>query len=145
MLPTFGADGLLPAGEHAATWDEVTTHLAWNAHRQRLLGGLQAALVPLRTAGCRRLYLDGSFATNKELPSDYDAAWDPSGVDLTLLLRLEPVFFDFSSMRAAQKTKYLGEFFPSTAVADAVGTRFWQFFQIDKNTGSPKGIVVLTL
>ncbi len=143
MLPAFTSDGLLPPGEHVATWDEVVLRFGWNPHRQNLLGGLAAALIPLRTAGCKRLFLDGSFVTSKDLPGDYDAAWDPIGMDVRMLHLLEPVFFDFSHRRAAQKAKYLGEFFPSTVAADGFGTTYYEFLQLDKNTGIVKGIVVL--
>jgi hypothetical protein len=61
------------------------------------------------------------------------------------LLALEPTFFDFTNLRAAQKAKFFGEFFPSSAKADLVGTTFLEFFQIDKNTGSQKGIIALDL
>jgi hypothetical protein len=143
MLPDFTSDGLLPPGEHPATWDEILGRFGWNPRRQALLSGLAAALIPLRSAGCTRLFLDGSFVTSKELPGDYDAAWDPLGVNLGFLRLIEPVFFDFSNLRAAQKAKYLGEFFPATVPANAVGTTFYEFFQIDKNNGGMKGIVVL--
>jgi hypothetical protein len=143
MLPDFTSDGLLPPGEHLATWDEISNRFGWNPRRQSLLAGLSAALIPLRTAGCGRIFLDGSFVTDKELPGDYDAAWDLAGVDLGLLHVLEPVFFNFDNQRAAQKAKYLGEFFPASYPADLAGTLFREFFQRDKNTGGMKGIVVL--
>ncbi len=144
MLPEFLPCGNLPPGEHLAGWDEFVARFGWNPWRMQLVGGLKHALVPLRTAGCRRLYLDGSFVTAKDLPGDYDAAWDPIGVDLHLLQMVEPVFFDFTNRRASQKARYLGEFFPSTARADQFGTTFYEYFQLDKDTGLPKGIVVLT-
>jgi hypothetical protein len=62
-----------------------------------------------------------------------------------LLRSLEPVFFDFTNLRAAQKAKFLGEFFPSSVVADSVGTTFLDFFQVDKATGNAKGIIALDL
>lgn len=143
MFPDFTNDGVLPPGEYPATWDEISKRFGWNSRRQLLLNGLSKALTPLRTSGCIKVFLDGSFVTGKELPGDYDAAWDPSGVDLQMLKLVEPVFFDFSHQRAAQKAKYLGEFFPATSPANSVGTTFYEFFQIDKQTGGRKGIVVL--
>jgi len=144
MLHDFTSDGNLPPGEHTAGWEELVARFGWNSWRRRLLGGLQAALVPLRPAGCKLIYLDGSFVTAKDIPVDYDAAWEIIGVDLNMLRLLEPVFFDFNNLRAAQKAKYLGEFFPTRAPADPFRTTFYEFFQLDKITGMPKGIVVLT-
>lgn len=112
-----------------------------NEHRQRLLAGLNAAALNLRNAGCTQLYVDGSFATAKTFPNDYDACWNPVGVDLK---RVDPVLLDFKNNRFAQKAKYLGELFPSTARADNKGNTFLQFFQLDRESRQ-KGIVLIEL
>jgi len=80
--------------------------------------------------------------TAKEIPGDFDACWDPRGVDGE---RLDPVLLDFTNRRAAQKEKYQGELFPSLQRADPAGNTFLDFFQIDKRTGEAKGIVALDL
>ena len=102
-------------------------------------------MIPLKACGCRRLYVDGSFVTSTDIPNDYDVAWEPAGVDLGKLRLMEPVFFDFRNLRAAQKAKYFLEFFPSSAAADPAGNTFLEFFQIDRSTGNPKGIIALDL
>ena len=145
MVPSFESDGNLPVGIHLATWDEFAWVFGRTVHRTRLMKGLEDAIAILRQAGCKRLYVDGSFVTSKEVPNDYDAAWEPVGVDVPLLLSIEPVFADFSNLRAAQKAKFFGEFFPSSAAADLVGNTFLEFFQIDRDTGNPKGIIALDL
>ena len=145
MIPSFDNDGNLPAGIHVVTWDVFTGAYGRTAHRKRLMGGLEAAMGLLRAAGCKRIYVDGSFVTSKRVPNDYDAAWEPAGVDLVRLRSLEPAFFDFDNLRATQKAKFYGEFFPSSATADCVGTTFLDFFQIDRNTGNAKGIIALDL
>lgn len=87
------------------------------------------------------MYLDGSFVTAATAPADYDACYDPGGMDPGLIDR---VFFDMSAMRSAQKAKYGGEFFPSSS--DAMpGYSFLQFFQVDKQSGVAKGIVAIDL
>lgn len=58
---------------------------------------------------------------------------------------LDSVFLDFSNGREAQKRKYLGEFFPAQMPEGASGRLFLEFFQTDKETGRPKGIVRLNL
>jgi len=123
---------------------EIRKRYGVNAHRVRLLGGLEKALEAFRVAGCQLLYLDGSFVTATEFPRDYDACWDPVGVNLAAL---DPVFKDFSNLRAAQKAKYFGEFFPSTARAEATSPfrTFMNFFQVDKNSGTKKGIIGITI
>ena len=86
--------------------------------------------------------VDGSFVTEKREPGDYDACWDIEGVDVEIL---DAVFLDFSDGRRAQKRKYFGEFFPAQMPEGATGKLFLEFFQTDKETGKPKGIVGLNL
>ena len=38
------------------------------------------AIDSLRRAGCRTVYIDGSFATSKEIPNDFDVCWDEEDV-----------------------------------------------------------------
>ncbi|HUG69303.1 MAG TPA: hypothetical protein VMM76_16245 [Pirellulaceae bacterium] len=145
MLPDFDDIGNLPPGAHEATWDEIVLRFSWTSRRRELLAGLKVAMDPLREAGCRRVFVNGSFVTDKDEPGDIDVAWDPTGVDVDRLLELEPVFGDFDHGRAAQKAKFGCEFFPSSFAADLVGNTFLAFFQIDKETEAKKGIVALDL
>ena len=105
-----------------------------------LMAGLRAALDELRQAGCQRVYIDGSFVTDKEAPGDYDGCWDITGVDIT---RLAPIFidrYDLQNGRRGQKRKYLGELLPVSETA----LENLRFFQLDRNN-NPKGIVALDL
>lgn len=132
--------GVLPPGIHVAEWADVVARFGTTAHRTRLLVGLRMVLLELAAAGCTAVYLDGSFVTEKEVPSDFDLCWDIGGVDIasldTILVR------DLAPPRAAQKAKYLGDVMPNVIEAGS-GQPFVDFFQIDKNTGKPKGIVAL--
>jgi hypothetical protein len=110
-----------------------------------LLRGLKRACESLKLAGCRRIYIGGSFVTNKEFPGDFDFCWESEGVDRAYLKELDPVFFDFSHKRASQKAKYGGEFFRANTIADPVsGKTYLDFFQEDRN-GNPKGIIAVEL
>ena len=106
MIPPFGPDGNLPSGIYGATWPEIAARFGWNAHRQHLLDGVHRVLAALAQAGCRVVYLNGSFVTAKEHPRDYDACWGLTGVDVDAL---DPVLLDFDDDRAAQRAKYGGE------------------------------------
>jgi len=128
---------VLPPGIHLATLDEIENRFAVNDHRKYLFRGFREGVESLARAGCRAIYLDGSFATGKPDPGDFDACWEPSGVDAS---KLDPTLLDFSDMRKAQKEKYGGEFFPSSAKADGEST-FLEYFQAEKLTGNRKGIV----
>jgi hypothetical protein len=142
VLPVFNRDGRLPVGIHWATWPEMQSRFGFSSRRQLLLGGLRLALGALNRAGCRKVYVDGSFVTLKREPDDYDACWDIDEVDVEAL---DSVFLDFSKGRMAQKRKYFGEFFPAQMSEDATGRAFLEFFQTDKETGRSKGIVGLNL
>jgi hypothetical protein len=143
MLPPINAGtGNLPPGVHQSSWAELEAAFGITPWRRELLSGLRAALESLRAAGCRRAYVDGSFVTAKEVPGDFDGCWEAEDVDPAVL---DPVLLDFRHPRAAQKAKFGGEMFVANSAATPDGTRFLDFFQIDKHTGLAKGIVALDL
>jgi hypothetical protein len=143
VIPAFEKDGLLPPGIHWSIWSEIAARFGTNEHRRVLLGGLRKGIQFLGTAGCKRLFIDGSFVTRKEIPADYDVCWDTEGVDLATLRDLEPAFVSFANGRALQKTRLFGEFFPAASAAEVAPPfrTFLNFFQQDKITGLTKGIV----
>jgi hypothetical protein len=95
----------------------------------------------LRQAGCTTLYLDGSFVTGKPHPDDFDGCWEIAGVDPTLL---DPILLQFANKREAQKKKFLGEMFIA-AMPGGFGLTFLEFFQLEKFSGRPKGILRVQL
>ena len=113
MIPPFQPDGNLPPGIHTATWEEVVHRFGGNPRRQRLLAGLAIAVANLQDAGCRRIYLNGSFVTSKPFPDDFDAVWESEGVDFT---RVAPLLLDrrdlLNHARRQQKRVYGGELIP---------------------------------
>ncbi len=137
-LPPFDPEtGYLPPGEHLASWVEIIERFGWTPWRRSLLDGLSEAASFLAVAGCRRIWLNGSFVTAKETPGDFDVVWDDTGIDESVL---DPIFFDLSGGRKAQKARFGGELFPNwvNLSSDSV---FSEFFQQDR-TGRRKGIVV---
>jgi hypothetical protein len=143
MIPSFNQIGLLPPGIHVVdSWQEFATRFGHTPHRQNLLLGMKSALEGMRLAGCQMVYVDGSFVTAKEHPNDFDICWDITGVDID---RLDPLLLKLDNGRIAQKIKYLGEFFPAQITEGGSGKTFLEFFQIDKTTGSSKGIIALNL
>jgi hypothetical protein len=141
VIPPFEPNGTLPVGIHWASWEEFVDRVGATEQRRMLLAGLAVAIEALRLAGCRVLFVNGSFVTSKAAPEDYEAVWE---TDEVVAAHLDPVFLDFSDERAAQKAKYLGEFFPITGVERASGLRFVDFFQRDRDD-RPKGIIGLDL
>jgi hypothetical protein len=133
---------VLPPGIHPATLAEIELTFSYNPHRRALFSGLLQATAHLASVGCRSVLLDGSYVSGKPLPGDYDACWEPAGVDFT---KLDAIFDDFDNARANQKARYGGEFFPSTLIAADIGAAFTEFFQIDRFTGKKKGILSIAL
>lgn len=142
MIPAHDpSTGCLPPGEHAADWGHIVERFGTTPWRKELLEGLARALRDLRAAGCKRVYLDGSFVTAKQVPDDFDACWDLEGVDFE---RIDEALLVFDGGRRTQKAKYRGEFFPADAAADPLGTLFRDFFQRDRDSNA-KGIIVIEL
>lgn len=136
-----GIWNVLPPGIHDATVSEIEERFATSETRKVLFDGFKRGLKALKSAGCKVVFLDGSFVSDKLNPGDFDACWEPIGVDVK---KLDPLFLDFSNKRRSQKVKYGGEFFPSSANADGSCT-FVKFFQMDKDTGKEKGIIRVRL
>ena len=141
MIPPFQTDGNLPPGIHNATWAEVTQRFGGNPQRQRLLTGLRLAIDNLQDAGCRRVYLNGSFVTSKPFPDDFDAVWETEGMDFT---RVAPLLLDrrdiLNYARRQQKRVYGGELLPDLYL----GFDTLAFFQTD-DAGQAKGIIAINL
>ena len=132
----------MPTGIHRATWDEIYRRFGTNAHRRELLEGLKIALYSLKRAGCKVVYLDGSFVTSKQFPNDVDCVWEPDGVDIT---RLDYAFLCTQPGRARQKVIFRGDYFPSFIIETDSRRPFLEFFQTDRETGERKGIVEIRL
>lgn len=142
MIPPFQPDGTLPPGVHWADSTEIEARFGQTPHRRQLFQGFLEAVEELKAAGCKEVFLDDSFVTEKISPNDYDACWDMGGVHPD---QLDDVFFDFSNRRAKQKAKFQGEFSPANFREGLSGRTFLEFFQVDKQTGDSKGIVGLRL
>lgn len=145
MIPDFIDQGgaapwaVLPPGVHDGTLEEIEARFATTPHRKWLFGGFLRVVEALRKAGCRTIFLDGSFITEKPHPGDFDGLWDLTGVDPDAV---DPVLFDFDNMRAAQKAKFFGEMF---LVQLPQQPGLLPFFQMEKTTGLAKGIIRITL
>ncbi|MDE0094631.1 MAG: hypothetical protein OXO49_09055 [Gammaproteobacteria bacterium] len=132
---------VLPEGIHSATLEETRDRFAINDVRRTLFGGFLEAVVKLADAQCAIIFLNGSYVTENPYPNDYDVCWNPNGVNHT---RLDPIFWE-PRLRAQQKIRFLGEFFPSTTIVNETRQTFVDFFQNEKTTGKKKGILTINL
>lgn len=132
----------LPTGIHEASFSEVAEVYVYNPIREELFDGLIEGSLNLVSAGCKSLYLDGSYVTSKPDLGDFDACWDPTGVNTYLLT---PELQDYISERASQKAKYGGEFVPSVVLTEGVPVDFIDFFQRILNLDEKKGIIRINI
>ena len=143
MIPKFLRNGNLPQGIHETMWKQFCERFGNTEHRQSLIKGLASALKDLSAAGCKMVYIDGSFVTAKEVPGDYDLCWSIDGV---VPEKLNQTLLDFSPAgRVKMKDKYKGDLFPAEIPEGTSGKRFLDFFQIDKKTEEPKGIISMEI
>lgn len=73
MIPPFNDDRYLPAGIHAATFDEIAERFGRDSELRQVQSESLRWLVELAwRAGARRIVVNGSFATDKLEPNDVD-------------------------------------------------------------------------
>jgi hypothetical protein len=126
-MPPFEENGNLPKGIYEVTWSNFVDRFAFNDHRRQLILGLKQALLLLAQVGCRRVYIGGSFISNKKYPNDFDGCFDDFCIDYGAI---DEIFDDYK----AQKSKFGG-----VLISDGA---FHGFFQTDRNS-NPKGIVAI--
>ncbi len=112
VIPEFDENGNLPPGVHFCEWEEFNERFGTNFKRENMIRGLKLAMTQLKAAGCRTVYINGSFVTSKPDPNDFDACYDGETVDMDNLRVNAPRLFNHYD-RNAQKAKYRGEIFPS--------------------------------
>ncbi|BDA66130.1 unknown protein [Calothrix sp. PCC 7716] len=143
MIPEFDENGNLPPGVHFCEWDEFLERFDYNDKRSRLIDGLILAMEQLQAAGCRTIYINGSFVTMKPDPVDFDACYDNEAVDEEYLRIHAPRLLNFYD-RAGQKAKYKGEIFPSDQPVGSYSITSYELFQRDRSLNK-KGIIAIDL
>lgn len=146
MVPDFTEEGLLPSGIHKATLKEIQEKLGWSGRRRRLLEGLERALDLMAACSVQRVYVDGSFVTDKDRPNDIDGCYDPAegaeGVER--LRRMHPIWPPNLWNRAEAKEMFGVDFFPAATTEFGSGQPFLRFFQKDRE-GRERGVLMVEL
>jgi hypothetical protein len=143
MIPEFDSNGNLPPGVYFCEWQEFKERFGKTRRRVLLMAGLEMAMQELKTAGCRVIYINGSFVTSEPNPGDFDACYDNETVDIENLRINAPRLLNHYD-RAGQKAKYKGEIFPSNQPVGSYGDNSFNFFQCDRR-GNKKGIIAIDL
>jgi hypothetical protein len=123
-IPDFTEAGLLPAGVHDCTMQEAEQFLCSNEHRQEIWNGLQAFLEwidPLPAPAA--ILIDGSYVTDKALPSDVDVVVDITGCSIEDFRRWA---IAHGTAHAIVKEQFRVDFYP---YAIGVGNDFSTYFQ----------------
>jgi hypothetical protein len=141
VIPEFDENGNLPPGVHFCEWEEFNEKFGTNYKRERMIEGLLLAMTQLKAAGCRTIYINGSFVTSEPDPNDFDACYDRETVDMDDLRVNAPRLFNHYD-RNAQKAKYRGEIFPSDQPVGNYGENSFEFFQKDRRQRK-KGIIAI--
>ena len=145
MIPQFADEGLLPPGIHETDLEELKEKIGWSRKRQGLLEGLEEALELMASYGVVRVYLDGSFVTDKDRPNDIDGCYDlAEDVTAEDLRRLAPIFPPNPSNRAEAKRRFGVDLFPAAATELGSGQPFLRFFQTDRE-GRERGVLSVEL
>lgn len=145
MIPEFTENGLLPPGIYETALGELHEKMGWSRRRLALLEGLEGALELMAASGVRRVYVDGSFVTDKDRPNDIDGCYDlQEGATAEELEAMAPIFPPSPANRAKAKEIYGVDFFPAAATELGSGQPFIRFFQKDRQ-GRERGVLALEI
>jgi hypothetical protein len=141
LHPVAGlADRSLLPGLHWLGIREFRDTFVLNFQRAWQFEGFVKACMALQQAGCRRVYVGGSYITSKEFPGDYDACWDPAGVSA---LSLDPVLYDSDRREECVKI-YRGEWFIAKE-GNGPESAMYTYLSRDRDTGIERGMVGIKL
>lgn len=144
MIPDL-RDGRLPPGVHSADIGELRDKLGWGRKRRSLIDGLEIMLGLMEDCGIKRVYVDGSFVTDKDRPNDIDGCYDiPPGATDASLRPMYPIWPWNPANRAMSKTMFGIELAPSGFPATAAGQPYLEFFQRNRE-GNQRGVVLIEL
>ena len=123
-------------------WSDLVAAFGQGSIKRKLVTeGLRQFALMLRKAGGKWLFVDGSFSTGRERPSDWDGCFLSAGLNWQ---DADPRLIDIQSNRASLKADFRCDVFAAETINLETGKPFRDFFQQER-TGKPKGILVLDL
>ncbi len=133
MAPPFDDFGNLPPGIHLCSVDELAARFgSGSEEREAEISELLHFIEAARTAGVRRLLVNGSFVTGKLAPNDVDVVFLPG-----------PAYF-----RQARRldTDAIWPFLQIMVASDDADFEAWAALQFATDRrGRPKGVVEVML
>ncbi|MFJ8626256.1 DUF6932 family protein [Kitasatospora sp. NPDC093550] len=140
-LPSLNPSGLLPPGDHEASWNELDRAFGTNFKRKDLMVNLHHTVKSLVDLGVTEIYIDGSFVTAKERPRDVEVIYvPPSGADTSTW-----GLFSFGQHEMLKRMHKIDLWpYPSPQPTVTGWVTIKDFFSTDRD-GTPKGIIRLNL
>jgi len=142
-IPEFREDGWLPAGHHAAGWEEIVARFGGRpgSRRERLTAKLSQLREVLCAAGVPgTILLDGSYISEKPEPGDFDILFvGPANIQVRK--DAEPDLASLLDASTAEERGYSLFFIPEDSPARGMLSTLWDL----SKEGVAKGVVELTL
>ena len=124
------------------TWSDLVAAFGQGSVKRKLAAeGLHRFALMLRAAGGKWMFIDGSFATGRERPSDWDGCFLSAELDWQIA---DPRLRDINANRDSLRAEFRCDVFAADTINHETGKPFRDFFQQER-TGKPKGILVLDL
>ena len=141
MIPELTRKGVLPPGLHRATMSEIRRRFGNDAGvRARLMKGFEAVVRMARKTGASKLYLDGSFVTDKKAPGDWDAVLVlPAGA------RISSKEAQVLADREALKKRHGGDLFTVMQEDEEIIVHYVEGVFAHDREGRPKGLLIVDL
>lgn len=138
---SFNNDGLLPEGVHEIDLDDFKELLGFNYKRRDMIDqGLIPFLKELKPFNVQKVYIDGSFVTQKENPDDID------GYAVTESTR--PLFEFIACNGDRWREKYRVDFYPVLSdISGDCSEDYWQqfFSNTSSDVSKKKGFIALKI
>ena len=133
----------LKPGIHELTWDEFEQMYSIDEVRIEFIARMKELIKMLKEAGCKKIYINGSFITKKKRPGDYDLLWeDGDHIDYD---KLDPIIRYPWNHEEGRKKKFKGDIYPAGIIASQVPSQtFLEFFQKTRD-GREKGIIMIKI
>lgn len=142
MIPEFNNYGNLPKGIHLVTISEFKKRFVNSIKREELFIGIERLMKDLRKFNCKAIYIDGSYVTDNPSPKDIDVLWEDDNIEYPFAELMLPILFESN---IDIKRAYGFYVYPANYNVTGIGLTFLNFFQLDKASGTPKGIIKIKI